>query len=97
MDCPVSSSPVASVTVFAANKGPDSASPAGMPAAEATTATVEQPATNENAMGIHALRQRYGHDPTGVRARLGMCRRGRDGHGKGRHRHLHGGNRWKTE
>jgi hypothetical protein len=98
MDSAVGSSPDASVTVPAVIKNPDSASVAGMPAAGATTATAEQPATTtENAMGIHAMRQRYGHDPTGVRARLGMCRKGRGGHGKGRHRHFHGGNRWKTE
>lgn len=39
------------------------------------------------------LKHRYPQDPTGARARLGMCRRGEHGQG-GRHRRLHGGPWW---
>ncbi|MGE4559477.1 MAG: hypothetical protein AB7E77_04720 [Desulfobulbus sp.] len=50
---------------------------------------IEQPANpaadEQEAEDLQALRQRYGQDRTGVRARLGMCRRG------------HGGGRWKGQ
>jgi hypothetical protein len=39
------------------------------------------------------LKHRYPQDPTGARARLGMCRRGEHGQG-GRHRRPHGGPWW---
>jgi hypothetical protein len=42
-----------------------------------------QTTTEPSAETLPALRQRYGRDATGVRARLGMCRRGHGGHGKG--------------
>ncbi|MBV5318669.1 MAG: hypothetical protein JZU50_12780 [Desulfobulbaceae bacterium] len=45
---------------------------------------------------LNALRQRYGHDPTGVRARLGLCGRGQGGPGCGQHRRYRGGNQWNT-
>lgn len=63
----------------------------------ALTATPEpQPAEPEQASpatadftapeDLPSLRHRYRHDATGVRARLGMCRRGHGGpHGKGQH------------
>lgn len=62
------------------------------------TATAEaggQPAGEENRAEAgeeyQHLRHRYRQDPTGVRARLGMCRGG--GH-CGQHRHRHGGSPW---
>lgn len=45
---------------------------------------------------FRTLKQRYRQDPTGVRARLGMCRRGQDDHGGWRHRHRHGGEQWQN-
>ncbi|MDD2465077.1 MAG: hypothetical protein PHI97_13855 [Desulfobulbus sp.] len=57
------------------------------PAATSPEDKVEQPAnpTAQSAEELQALRQRYGQDPTGARARLGMCRRGYGGgHGNGR-------------
>ncbi len=42
-----------------------------------------QATTEPSAETLPTLRQRYGRDATGVRARLGMCRRGHGGHGKG--------------
>lgn len=53
-------------------------------------ARIEQPAKPVEQQGeedLRELRQRYGQDRTGVRARIGMCRRGHGGgHGNG-----HGG------
>ena len=52
------------------------------------TPSQEASATTENAVpeDLPSLRQRYRHDATGVRARLGMCRRGHGGpHGNGQH------------
>lgn len=51
---------------------------------------------------IQVLKERYGQDPTGVRARLGMCRRGPGGQGmhrgqNGHHRHWRGGERWNGQ
>ncbi|MGD9949215.1 MAG: hypothetical protein AB7U29_12150 [Desulfobulbus sp.] len=64
------------------------------PVETAPNSTVEQsgpPPEAQNSEDLQALRQRYGQDPTGVRARLGMCRRGHGGglgngrgHGRGR-------------
>jgi hypothetical protein len=34
-----------------------------------------------------SVQQQYPQDPTGVRARLGMCRKGQGGHGGGGHHH----------
>jgi len=43
-----------------------------------------QAPSDPSAEALPTLRQRYGRDATGVRARLGMCRRGHGGgHGKG--------------
>ncbi len=54
---------------------------------EASPPQVEQPAPplqGQSEEDMRALRQRYGKDPTGVRARLGLCRRGHGrGHGMG--------------
>lgn len=41
-----------------------------------------QTTTEPSAETLPTLRQRYDRDATGVRARLGMCRRGHGGHGK---------------
>lgn len=38
----------------------------------------------ETSEDLPTLRQRYGQDATGVRARLGMCRHGHGGHGQWR-------------
>lgn len=46
---------------------------------------------------FQAMKQRYRQDPTGVRARLGMCRRGQDGHGGGPHRRHRGGEQWNRQ
>ena len=51
-------------------------------------------AAPEEKADIRAMKQRYGQDPTGVRARLGMCRGGKGGQGGGPHRRFRGGNRW---
>lgn len=46
-----------------------------------------KPAAPQDEEDLRVLRQRYGQDRTGVRARIGMCRRGHGGgHGNG-----HGG------
>ncbi len=45
----------------------------------------------EETVDMRTLREQYRQDPTGVRARLGMCRRGQGGHGGGHHRHYRGG------
>lgn len=60
---------------FTATPEPQPAAPEQTsPAAADTTAPEDLP----------SLRQRYRHDATGVRARLGMCRRGHGGpHGNG--------------
>lgn len=50
----------------------------GAPDGRETTAGQDADGTGPD---LQTLKQRYLHDPTGVRARLGMCRRGQDGHG----------------
>lgn len=62
------------------------------PEAEATSTRAQGP--GEEPADLEALRQRYNQDPTGVRARLGFCGRGRGGPGCGRHRYGGGGPRW---
>ncbi|MCL1979623.1 MAG: hypothetical protein FWG62_00910 [Proteobacteria bacterium] len=44
----------------------------------------------ENPQEYQYLRHRYRQDPTGVRARLGMCREGHEGGHRHRHRHGQG-------
>jgi hypothetical protein len=70
---------------------PAPATPAA-PSPESTPqpSPVAPPETIENGP---CLKHRYPQDPTGARARLGMCRGGEHGQG-GRHRHLHGGPWW---
>lgn len=61
-----------------------------------STKTTEQPSSDgspDAGEDVQSLKQRYPHDPTGVRARLCMCRRGEQGHDGRRHR-FHGGQRW---
>lgn len=59
--------------------------PAAGPCCRKAAADSQAPAAWQDADGtepdLQALKQRYPHDPTGVRARLGMCRRGQSGHG----------------
>jgi len=59
--------------------------PVAAPCWREAAADDRDPSAGQDADGTNAdlqtLRQRYLQDPTGVRARLGMCRRGRDGHG----------------
>ena len=60
------------------------ASPEPQPTApeQASPATADTSAAED----LPNLRHRYRHDATGVRARLGMCRRGHGGpHGNGQH------------
>ncbi len=91
--------------IRAAQSAPQSTPPCVTEAARTTRPTVEKTvsettaAPSEETADILTMKQRYGHDPTGVRARLGMCRRGqgRHGHGGGRHRQFRGGNRWQGE
>ncbi|WP_310598728.1 hypothetical protein [Desulfobulbus sp.] len=67
---------------------PAPAPPAAMPPDNATGQPVEPPRPKSE-QEYRELRHRYRHDPTGVRARLGMCR---EEHGGGhRHGHGHGG------
>ena len=56
-------------------------------------ATEVQP---DEATEILAMKQRYCQDATGVRARLGLCGKGKGGPGCGQHRRFRGGNRWNT-
>jgi len=46
-----------------------------------------------------SVQQQYPQDPTGVRARLGMCRKGQGGHGGGGHhrRFRGGGMQWNSQ
>jgi hypothetical protein len=96
--CPFAGSPEAPARIPLVTRDNAAPVPAAGVSAAGTTTTADQIATpSEDTTDILTMKQRYGHDPTGVRARLGMCRKGRYGHGKGRHRHFRGGNRWKTE
>lgn len=65
------------------------------PVADDTTpgATGVQP---DEAAEILAMKLRYCQDATGVRARLGLCGRGKGGPGCGQHGRFRGGNRWNT-
>lgn len=84
----------------AAGSGPESRPPcAANPAPALPPAGTEATSTKAQGPGeepadLEALRQRYNQDPTGVRARLGFCGRGRGGPGCGRHRRGGGGPRW---
>ncbi|WP_319588405.1 hypothetical protein [uncultured Desulfobulbus sp.] len=51
----------------------------------------------EETVDIQTLKQRYNQDSTGVRARLGMCRQGQNGHGGGRHCRHRGGEQWNNQ
>lgn len=70
------------------------------PAAYPPTADAQQAqqadAGQDNEAELQTLRQRYRHDPTGVRARLGMCRRGQGG-GYGPHGGRHGGGQQRRQ
>jgi len=70
------------------------APPVNQPAAEAATQESTE-ATPGNIDDLDATKQRYDRDPTGARARLGLCGRGKGGPGCGRHRGHHGGNQWR--
>jgi|GEM_PF-3178657 len=72
-------------------------SPPARPAADAEA--VESEASEgqpDEAVDFRAMKRRYGRDATGVRARLGMCRKGGNGQNGGPHRHFRGGERWNT-
>jgi hypothetical protein len=61
------------------------------------TAPITEPAmpfVEHNGEDLQTLRQRYHRDATGVRARIGMCRRS---HGKGGNGHGGGHGRWREE
>jgi len=90
----------------AAEKAPSEAPVAYPPANSATSVTPvpdggeQQQAGNgqtEETVDIQTLKQRYNRDSTGVRARLGMCCKGKGGHGGGRHRHHRGGEQWNNQ
>ena len=51
----------------------------------------------DETVDMQTLREQYRQDPTGVRARLGMCRKGQGGHGGGRHRRHRGGEQWNNQ
>ncbi len=51
----------------------------------------------DETVDMQTLREQYRQDPTGVRARLGMCRQGKNGHGGGRHRRHRGGEQWNNQ
>ena len=67
---------------------PAGATGTALPEKAATQATADSAATKEE---MRELKAHYRQDPTGVRARLGMCRRGESGGHPGRHRRFHGG------
>lgn len=70
------------------------------PAAHPPTADAQQTqqadTVQDNEAELQTLRQRYRHDPTGVRARLGVCRRGQGG-GYGPHGGRHGGGQQRRQ
>ena len=51
----------------------------------------------DETVDMQTLREQYRQDPTGVRARLGMCRKGQGGHGGGCHRRHRGGEQWNNQ
>jgi hypothetical protein len=88
------------------NRAPSEAPVAYPPANSATSVTPvpdgaeQQQADNgqtEETVDIQTLKQRYNQDSTGVRARLGMCCKGKGGHGGGRHRRHRGGEQWNNQ
>lgn len=69
------------------------------PAGAAAPARPATGADSGQGPDIGILKRRYGHDPTGARARLGMCRRGQHPHplhNDGPHRRHRGGERGTT-
>lgn len=63
---------------------------------EGTTPPASGGQTEERA-AFQAMKQRYRQDPTGVRARLGMCRRGQAWQDGGPHRRHRGGEQWNRQ
>lgn len=88
---------------------PEAAAPSQAGAAPPAEAVSPSPALDEGATPpanndqteeratFQAMKQRYRQDPTGVRARLGMCRKGQAGHGGGPHRRHRGGEQWNRQ
>jgi len=74
---------------FTAQAAPaaDAAVPSPAPAEATPQPAAGQPDEEE---AFQALKHRYRQDPTGVRARLGLCRRGQGERGGGHHHHRHG-------
>lgn len=58
-----------------------------------------EPLPPETADDTTSVQRQYPEDPTGVRARLGMCRKGQGGHGGGGHhrRFRGGGMQWNSQ
>ncbi len=58
-----------------------------------------EPLPPETADDTTSVQRQYPEDPTGVRARLGLCRKGQDGPGGGGHhrRFRGGGMRWNGQ
>jgi hypothetical protein len=72
-------------------------SPPVRPAADAEAVEPAAPGGQaDQAIDCRAMKRRYSRDATGVRARLGMCRKGGNGQSGGPHRHFRGGERWNT-
>ncbi|MDR2550291.1 MAG: hypothetical protein LBD10_08860 [Desulfobulbus sp.] len=70
---------------------PTPAPPAAMPPENSSGQPVGPPRTeSDQEKEYQDLRHRYRHDPTGVRARLGMCREEHDGGHRHGHGHGHG-------
>lgn len=67
-----------------------------LPAFQDREQQVGTPEKKEGA-DILTMKQRYRQDPTGVRARLGLCRKGKGGPGNGPPGGFRGGKRWDTE
>lgn len=70
--------------------------PAAYPPTADGQQTQQADSVQDNEDDLQTLRQRYRHDPTGVRARLGMCRRGQGG-GHGPHGGRHGGGQQRRQ
>jgi hypothetical protein len=78
-----------------AELSPADAAPSVLPQPEEGAKKQAANSQTEETNELQTLKQRYNKDSTGVRARLGMCRKEQGGHG-GHHRRYRGGERWNS-
>ena len=90
--------PAAALTPPEQSSSPSQTVNKAIPAAGTQPAKAAQSEEEAEQPDINTMKQRYDQDPTGARARLGMCRKGmrQDGQG-GRHRRFRGGHRWNDQ